>query len=334
MTSALSAKFHLPPQDVDAPTLFALDRGAVETWLAGLPKINLGQSTRALFNAITELNRVRMTPALRLQLLELLRPSIHLATQGLRRHYLNQPIELPEQAKKVAHLAHVLHEQLATGYILIAVHTVALGKQTGFSNPAQAIATGTHRAIVEHSQNLLRDYQLYRSPHPGCWATLHQLATFAREQDILQTKIADAQCGDSTVEAAYMRALLLASSHPNQLRQDHLAKVFQQALDWATMASLAAPEQALLVVNPDSDDGPCYREFTNFNANWLGIDTHRLSQSLATQSEQAENQPLNEQQAPAELLHHLAQTWDNVARRSQLRMDVSEPIEIALGMTA
>lgn len=317
-----------------APTLFAPSCDAVKTWLAGLPKANLGQTTRALYNALTELNRVRMVPALRLQLLDILRPEIYIASQGLRRHYLNQPMQLPEQPQKVARLAHVLHEQLATGYVLAAVQTLALGKQSGFSQPAQAIASATHRGIVEHSQNLLRDYQLYRNPHPGCWATLHQLARFAIENRVLHTAVADSECGDCTIEAAYLRALLLGGSHPNQLRQDHFAKLFRYALNWTALVTLETPEKALLVVNPDSDEGPCYREFAELNALWLGLDTHRLAQALAAQYELTENQPLSDQQLPPELLQHLAQTWGSASNRGHERMEVHEPIEVALGMTA
>ncbi|HEY3698205.1 MAG TPA: hypothetical protein VGK97_02665 [Spongiibacteraceae bacterium] len=334
MTSVLSAKFHLPPQDLDAPSLFTPDREAVKDWLAGLPKTNLGQSTRALFNAVTELNRVRLLPAARLQLLDSLRPAVHGATQSLRRHYLNQPVQLPEQAQKVARLAHVLHEQLATGYILAAAHTLSCGKQSGFSQPQQAIATATHRGLVEHSQNLLRDYQLYRNPHPGCWATLHQLAKFARDNAVLQIAVADDQCGHCTLEAAYLRALLLGSARANQLRQDHLAKVFQHAIVWAGAVKWIAPDHAALVVNPDSDDGPIYREFATVDINWLGLDTGHLAEVLNAQRELAEAQALSDQQLGPELLHHLAQTWGSTSTREFLRMDVREPIEIALGLTA
>ena len=79
-----------------------------------------GQSTRALYTAITELNHVRLTPGRRLELLERLRPAIEFVASGLRRHYLGQPVPLPEQAKKVAQLAHELFSQLATGYALVA----------------------------------------------------------------------------------------------------------------------------------------------------------------------------------------------------------------------
>ena len=332
MTSALTAKFHTPPQDLAAPTLFAASGEAVAAWLESLPKTSLGPTTRALYHALTELNRVRLTPLLRLQLLEILRPGIYHAAAGLRRHYLGQPIVLPEQAQKVAQLAHVLFEQLATGYILVATHTIAQGKQSGFSQPRQAVATAVHRAIVEHSQNLLRDCQLYRSPHPGCWYTLHQLALLARDYEIDQLAIADQQCGDSTLAAVYLRALLLGSAKTYQLRQDDLPKMFQHLLDWAAAASLAAPEQALLVFNPAGDDGPIYREFATEDHTWLGLQTHALARALQFKRE-ALDAGADERDLSSDLLGHLIHTWSTASKRAFLRIEVNERVDIAIGLT-
>ena len=73
----------------------------MSNWLAQLPKANLGQTTRLLYQAVTELNRVRVLPERRLVLLDLLRSPIYFVTRALEKHYLNQPIALPEQAQKV-----------------------------------------------------------------------------------------------------------------------------------------------------------------------------------------------------------------------------------------
>lgn len=334
MTSVFAAKFHLPPQDLDAPTLFAPSPDAIAGWLAGLPKTNLGQMTRSLFGAVNELNRVRLAPALRMQLLETLRPSVYFASNGLRRHYLGQPIQLPEQPLKVAHLAHVLHEQLATGYILAAAQTATAGRQSGFSQPQAALATAAHRGIVEHSQNLLRDLQLYRDPHPGCWFTIHQLLKFAREAQVQHAAIADEQSGDSSVEAAYLRAALLGSAKTNQLRQENLDKVFQHALGWVAATTLTDAASAALVIDPTSDDGPIYRQFAKPDNSWYGLDTDHLTQLLNAQAELAEANALSDQQLSADLLLHLAQAWSGGGTRSFARTEVREPVEIAIGLTA
>lgn len=329
MTSAATAKLHTPRQDLQAPTHFDASSEALAGWLETLPKANLGETTRALYHAVTELNRVRLAPALRLQLLETLRPAIHFATAGLRRHYLNQPTVLPEQPQKVARLAHVLHEELATGYILVAVQALALGRQhSGFTQLPEALATAAHRGIVEHSMNLLRDCQLYRAPHPGCWNTIHQLALLAREYDADKPPVADSQCGDGSVSAAYLRALLLGSAKTNQLRQEDLAKLFQQLLEWTSLARLGAPQHTLLVVDPDGDDGPVYREFTAAGDDWLGLDTQALAKHLEALRESGDTSLSDD------LLAHLIHTWSSASKRAFLRLEVNERVDIALGLTA
>jgi cyclic-di-GMP-binding protein len=331
MISTLIEILHLPQQDLAGPTLFGADAESMTMWLAGLPKSNLGQTARAVHQAITELNRVALAPTLRAQLLEIIRPAIHYAGAGLRRHYLNQPIVLPEQAHKVARLAHVLHEQLAIGYTLVAIGAEIPGRQSGFGQAA--FATSLHRGIAEHTLNLLRDYQLYRNPHAGCWRAIHQLAAVARSEGVDGIVVADQQSGNCTVQAAYLRALLLGSAKSTQLRQDDLAKIFQHAGGWAALVTLAQDEgNVLVLVDPNSDDGPIYRHFARPEANWLGLDTSQLARHLIEQAHCAEEAAFGEQPLSVELLAHLSHNWGTATTRAFQRMDVNEPIDVVLGL--
>jgi hypothetical protein len=331
MISTLIEKLHLPQQDLAAPTQFGADAESMTMWLAGLPKSNLGQTARAVYQAINELNRVALAPTLRAQLLEIIRPAIHYAGAGLRRHYLNQPIILPEQAQKVARLAHVLHEQLAIGYALVVVGTEAPGRQSGFGQAA--FATTIHRAIAEHTLNLLRDYQLYRNTHSGCWRAIHQLALLARGEGVDGIVVADLQSGNCTVQAAYLRALLLGSAKSGQLRQDDLAKIFQHASGWAALTALVPDDgNVLVVVDPDSDEGPVYRHFARPATGGLGLDTSQLARHLIEQAHCAEEAAFGEQPLSVELLAHLAHNWGTVTTRAFQRMDVHEPIDVVLGL--
>ena len=91
----------------------------LKTWIAGLPKANIGETARQLYQALVELNQL-LTPAdNRLQLLELLRPEVHFVCQQLERHFLNQAIVLDERPRKVANLCQALQNHLAIGYKLI-----------------------------------------------------------------------------------------------------------------------------------------------------------------------------------------------------------------------
>lgn len=331
MISTLTEKLQLPKQELAAPTLFDADAESMTVWLAGLPKSNLGQTARAVYQAINELNRVALASTLRAQLLEIIRPAIHYAGSGLRRHYLNQPIALPEQAQKVARLAHVLHEQLAVGYALVATSAEIPSRQSGFGQAS--FATTIHRAIAEHTLNLLRDYQLYRRPHAGCWRAIHQLARLARDTGVDNIVVADLQSGNCTVQAAYLRALLLGSAKSGQLRQDDLAKIFQHASGWAALTALVPDDGNVLVVaDPDSDEGPTYRHFARPAVGGLGLDTSQLARHLVEQAHCAEEAAFGEQPLSVELLAHLAHNWGTVTTRAFQRTDVHEPIEVVLGL--
>jgi hypothetical protein len=338
MTSAFTAKLHLPLQDLDAPSLFAPTADAVKKWLETLPKTNLGQTTRFLYNALTELNRVRLKPSLRAQLLDALRPAIYFAGEGLRRHYLNQPLQLAEQPLKVTRLAHVLREQLAIGYTLTAVQLTALGQGNGLG-PTQlnlAVATALHRALTEHSRNLLRDLLLYRTPHPGCWLTLHQLCKFARDCNLLGSVVADPQAGASSIEHAYLRALLIGSARTNQLRQENIDSVFARALGWASATNLDEIERSALAINDNNDDGPIYCEYVDASSapGWRGFNTAQLVRELTQQREAAEAEVPDDPQLPPELLAHLIQAWSSPGTREFLRTPASDQVEISVGLTA
>ncbi len=336
MNSNHLTRLSLPAQSRESATACPAAPAPLSVWLEGLPKTNLGQTTRALFEAVTELNHVKLTPVQRLQLLEILRPSIYFAGTGLRRHYLNQPIVLSEQAQKVAKLAQVLFHELATGYALVAAHTMALEK-SGFSQPEHAIATALHRAITDETQNVLRDCQLYRPVSRGAWHRLHQLAALAWEQRLEYIAVADPQGGDSTVETTYLRALLLGSTNSYQLRQDDLSKIYGYLPEWSRLVSLCGARQGLFLIDADSDEGPLYREYCKADVEQpglLGMDTRALAEHLNQQRRPDDDVVLSEQTLSNDLLAHLTLTWSTASTREYLRIDQNEQIDIALGLTA
>ena len=337
MSRDLLSRFALPAQDRAASSLFQANSAALVQWLETLHKTNLGETTRALFETLTELNRVELNPALRLQLLEVLRPTIYFAASGLRRHYLNQAIVLPEQSQKVTKLAQVLFQELAIGYTLVAVHTLLNERQSGFSQPQQGVATALHRALTDTTQNLLRDCQLYRVARRGCWHSLHQLAVLAWEQQLERLAVADQQGGDSTLEAAYLRALLLGSANTFQLRQEELAKLFSQLLDWSRLVSLCGANEGLFAIDPDSDNGPIYQphfQSSSAHCQVLGLDTRALGEYLDQQHSNDDDVAISERLLSNDLLAHLTLAWTQVSNRAFLRVDAHEPIELALGLTA
>jgi len=89
---------------------------AIKQWVKELPMANIGETSRQLYQAIIELNKLMVAPNIRSQLLEVLREPIHYACQELSKHFLNQSIVLSEKQQKIANLTQALQIHLANGY--------------------------------------------------------------------------------------------------------------------------------------------------------------------------------------------------------------------------
>ena len=338
MNYSQAVKIKLPHQDLDAPTLFAPDGEALRAWLAELPRANLGQTTRSLFQALTELNRVRLTPGRRLELLEPIRPQLYFAVGGLAKYYLNQPIVLPEHSRKVAQLAQTLFEQLAHGYSLVATHTAALGKRSGLARPNEVIALALQRALTDHSQNLLRWQQLYRSPADGFWQQLHQLYQLAEERGVTDLHQRDAECGDTSPRGAYLRALLLGCARPNQLRQGDLSDVFTALTGWSKRVATAPIKgsTSLFVVDTSGDDCPVYRaDHQDGIDQGFSLETAPLVEHLQTLREGATGDYVEKEgrRISSDLLGHLILAWGMISKRTFMRLEASEQVAIAIGLS-
>lgn len=332
-------RLKVPHQDLDRGSFFESTTDSASSWVDSLPMANIGATTRQLYQALTELNRVRMLPNKRMPLLELLRTPIYYVSRQLTRHYLNQPAVLSDQARKVADLAHALHLQLATGYAIVATHTAALGKRAGVGKPERLIVQALHRAITDHSLNMLRHFQLYEPADEGVWNNLHQFYTLARQHQLKDQIVADSEFSACTIEHCYIRALLMGSADPNQLRQEDFMGIFSPLTRWAGMCELGGAAPALFVVDPSDDKPAVYRALYEsvIQANWLNLDTSKLVDHLSTLREQTDKSSLKVKEdrfiISTDLLGHLIVSWGVMSKRMFMRMESQDHLELCLGLS-
>ena len=202
----------------------------LKRWIAGLPKANIGETARQLYQSLVELNQFLTPSENRLQLLELLRPEVSFVCQHLERHFLNQAIVLDERPRKVANLCQALQNHLAVGYKLIISRVIARsGKDRD-----QLLAVALQRASHSLCKALIRASQLYCPVPEGLWLELHQLYQIACEQRLQRQVIRDPLArhtpGMST-EQTYVTALLLGCARTNQMRQNGIARLAEAATE-------------------------------------------------------------------------------------------------------
>ncbi|WP_426415803.1 GTPase [Aestuariirhabdus sp. LZHN29] len=313
---------------------------ALEEWLNGLPKANLGEISRQLYNALTELNKLDSKPQLRFQLLELIRSTVYYTLDALSKHYLGQSVVLNEQQKKVANLAQALQMGLATGYkqVILDCHA-AEGERTLCGN-------AIHRAMAELSRAQLRAYQLYCPPPRYLWLELGQLYQASESLHLLDHEVADKQnhyLKSSTPRTLFGRIALLGCSRPNQLRQADLSQVFDVLELWSSLAEVQviAQHDPTFIINLEADLPPSYFALTREPVTLAsrGLNSVPLMQAL----QQAKKMPampgddgtltIPKSMSP-ELIKHLIQAWGPLKERSFKRISTHGTLQITVGLSA
>lgn len=314
----------------------------IKHWLAGLPKANLGETARQLYQATQELNQLRAPAQTRLQLLELMRPEIHFVCRDLERYFINQPVVLGERPRKVASLCQALHNHLAVGYKLIAIE---LAPQPGRER-LQLLTISLQRAIRSLSTMLVRSTQLYSPTPEGLWLELHQLYALAAEHGVHRTLVRDDlgyRVKGLSAEQSYLVALLLGSARCNQLRQQNIAQLAQLLEPWSAMVQLhpGLTSTSLFGVPTRIDGPPRYRTMfgTDERRNLLGIDPHGLVKAIQTflqspQDSAAESALALPEGISLDLMQHVSAAWGDISERSFQRTPTTGQIKLCIGMSA
>ncbi|HET8732108.1 MAG TPA: hypothetical protein VFM34_13485 [Moraxellaceae bacterium] len=345
VSSADILRQRLPAQDLGRLTLVSHQPRKLREWVEQLPMINVGDTSRQVFQTVQELARLQVDPATRLELLEILRPVVHTLCRALSKHYLGQSVVLPERATKVATLAQSMQSHLAVGYKLVALATFDKLGQKREPEQVRVAALALHRAVSELTDNLLRSTQLYLNTPPRLWLELHSLYLGAVELQLAGIPLPDPvlhrQVESSTIEQAYVRALLLATCKANKLRQNEIAQIHQLADLWAPLVTLReiGGTSELFVFDLSRDAPPTYRTLAQPGSadHVRAIDPSRLVARLGELRLSAPGvmaKAHGEASLSASLLQHLVQAWSELSERSFSRVAAEGTLHACLGLTA
>ncbi|WP_211315721.1 hypothetical protein [Isoalcanivorax indicus] len=331
-------RLKLPEQDLTALTLGHAQPRKLQAWVEQLPLMNMGETSRQLYQYIQELNRLRIDTRTRFQLLEILRPVLLHVTDSLGKHYLRQSLVLPEKARRVASLAQALQGHLANGYKLV----IARGLRKAEDREVRdALAIALHRAITAMGDTLLRCYQLYFPTPRHVWLELHQLFLLAERHELEDRVVSDPLlsegAADTTVAQAYIRSLLLATAKPNQLRQQELATVYALARAGAVLVDVrsAAGEDDLFVFDLQVDRPPTYRTHVSVaRGSCRYIDAQRLVAELGRDGSEGAAVLARPAGLSESLTVHLRQAWGALTERTFSRVAQRVSLDICFGLGA
>lgn len=314
----------------------------IKRWISLLPKANIGETARQLYQALVELNQLITPSDNRLHLLELIRPEVYFVCQHLERHFLNQAIVLDERPRKVANLCQALQNHLAIGYKQIVVQEAQRQARDG----QQLLTIALHRAMHSLNSALIRASQLYCPVPEGLWLELHQLYQLASSRQVHRVVVRDGLARHTeglSVEQTYLVALLLGCARCNQMRQNNIARLAEVLEPWSALVRLQGAEltSSLFAVAPQVDGPPRYKSLFQASemAGLLGIDPLPLVDAikhyltLATE-DRTQARLLVPEGISVDLLQHLSSAWGDISERTFQRTPGRGALTLCIGMSA
>lgn len=318
---------------------------AIKGWVEDLPMANIGETSRQLYQAIAELNKLVCSAQDRLAILESIREPIHYVCTELSKHFLNQSVTLPEKQRKIVNLANALQVHLANGYKAVMMDCVA---QMSNEKVRKNFACAAHRMTTEYGKVLLRAYQLYNMPPKDVWKELHEVYQFSEGAGLFKYAIQDNQnqhLQETRIDQAYKRNLLLSCCRPNQLRQSDIATAYEVFEVWSDYVEVGASysSASVFVINMEQDLPPRYRSLLHDELSdmYYGFDTaelvSRLTNHLSALTQKKDDgvvhlsipRPLNDI-----TINHLNHAFGILTKRTFKRIASSSTIQLCAGLSA
>ena len=318
---------------------------AIKKWVKDLPMANVGETSRQLYQAIIELNKLIITPNIRSQLLEIMRKPIHYVCQELSKHFLNQSIVLSEKQQKIANLTQALQIHLANGY-----KAVMAGAMPNISNEKtrKIFACAAHRMISEYGRVLLRANQLYIPPPKDLWIDIHRVFKFSEQVNLLKYIITDKENKhqvETRIDQAYKQNLLLSCCRPNQLRQADIQLVYEAFEIWSDYVEAGSEysANAVFIINMEQDLPPRYRSLlhSSLTEHYYGFDTAELVDRLTdhlSSLQQKQGDGSSHLTSPKGLsdvlINHLNQAFGILTKRTFKRIANQGSLNLCVGLSA
>ncbi|MEW6330675.1 MAG: hypothetical protein AB1560_04355 [Pseudomonadota bacterium] len=322
----------------------------VRKWLDELPLLNVAETGRKLFTALSLHNRVDYDPRLRLELLELFRYPVSQLSLEFTKQYSGLPLPLSEKHKSVAEQNRQFQLELANGYKRV---VLGLSSVPGAREAALPQALAIQRAIRCLTDALAVSYQTYSPCPQGVWKEIHALYAHAEHLGLAETGVKDdfnKTWPSCSVSHAYKQALLLDFSDPYHL-PPRMADWAHHYLDrWAPLAQLTAATSAYnptcqFLIDRDNDHaGIAYTAGTvpEDPQRYRILNTIELARQVHAQLTQLANgetppaEGLREnffQESGQDLLRRLVSAWGVNPQRAFRRSPATgRRAEIAIGM--
>ena len=328
----------IPAQHAADVASFDVRPKFMEKWITSLPMANLGETSRLVFKAVVEINRLEMPIQQRYKAMELLRKPCHYIVESLEKHFAGRPLPLNKRNRKISELARALLSELAVGYKIIAREIEKSSRPD-----LKLLTNALHRTMSYQGLLLLRSYQVY-APYPrGIWKELHTIYHFIESYDLLKQVIKDPLNllpGNSSIDTLYKKILLLSLAMPYRLHRGEIDKVctlLNQFVGFSRLNKITegTPPAGLFIIDLSSDNQPGYLAMHSSNdfSNCRLLNTSEMIINLNEQLKSSTSGLLKI--VTPDLSKRLLSAWSVLSKRSFSRIQREESFaDVAFGLSA
>ncbi len=324
-----------------------LDPKEMKEWISTLPMANIGETSKQIFKALVEFNRLNETSIDRATTIDLFRQPVDYITENLKKYYIDLPFPLSAKNQKIAVLCRELQVELANGFKII-INSMLYSSKNKLDNKLLVIAI--HQAILYLSRVLYYSAVVYNSPPANTWREIYQLFLYADRQDLADIKVIETS-GDkdvtSTIREVYKRVILIGISSPYSLRQREFEYLYDRVAQWAPYLELATVSHhkdtaTIFVAERNSDRPPCHAYLhTGTEARrYQTIDTSRLVSHLQKElkqlvdSDKQRGTETTKEQLSKPLLRKLIQSLGSTPNRQFTRTSLNFELDTAIGLSS
>ncbi len=304
---------------------------SLSQWIAALPKANIGETSRQIYQLIHDSNKLLLSPEQRNCVIASISETSSFITDSMRKHYIGTTVALSNKQQKIANFSQALDVEIAIAYKTIIEDLIIDEK---FQNK---LLTRAINACMHYFFKIqTRCYQLYRDLPTGMWHEIHLLYQLAEQNQFHDETVNLGQL-KLCIKATYKNILLLATVNPNQLRQQEISQIASSMSKASRLVKIDSDPDAEhdFLVNLKSDSGPFHQSLMNneIKGHYRGISLAEVIETL----EQELQHKVKEQRLlklDDQTQRHLLNSWGTMTTRTFARVDGSGHLTVTVGLAA
>ena len=277
----------IPAQQKNPDRRKLFEELALEQWIDELPTANPGLATRLLYDLIEECNGLQMDVQLRLDALEMLRPSYQIIEEYLRFRMMKSGFPKGANEQKIYDVLLSLEKEFAIGYWMV-VRELTKRDIGWFQGKNTALAI---QRVIKGLSNIVITHYVMSLPVPDwVWMDLHSLYKLGVKLKKEQTKVPDETNlihKSSTIADSYRQILLLSLANPMGLMQKEIHHVYLFTERLANLLSLETKKiphqknQCLILTDEDKTAFFHKGSVDNFDSAIIYVDFSKIMKAFS-----------------------------------------------------